>query len=202
STSADPWLYFYEDFLAAYDPKLRNDRGVYYTPVEVVKTQVNLVSELLQTKFGKPLAFAEDDVVILDPAVGTGTYPLAAFEQGMVVAEGRCGPQARAARASEMAKNLHAFENLVGPYAGAHLRLTPAFQGADATLPTDGVHVYLTDTLESPNVNPKGQIPLFHAQLAEEHKRAQQVKAATRVLVCIGNPPYDRQQIEPGEEGL
>ena len=75
--SADPWLYFYEHFLGAYDPKLRKDRGVYYTPVEVVRAQVTLAGELLRTRFGKPLSFADDDVVVLDPAVGTGTYPLA-----------------------------------------------------------------------------------------------------------------------------
>jgi hypothetical protein len=75
----DPWLYFYEDFLATYDPKLRNDRGVYYTPVEVVHAQVALVAELLETRFGKPLVYAEPDVVLLDPAAGTGTYPLAAL---------------------------------------------------------------------------------------------------------------------------
>ena len=75
--SADPWWYFYEQFLSAYDPKLRKDCGVYYTPVEVVRAQVTLAGELLRTRFGKPLVFADDDVVVLDPAVGTGTHPLA-----------------------------------------------------------------------------------------------------------------------------
>lgn len=72
----DPWLYFYEDFLAAYDEKLRKNRGVYYTPAQVVGTQVRLVTELLTTKLGKPLGMADDNVVVLDPAVGTGTYLL------------------------------------------------------------------------------------------------------------------------------
>ncbi len=45
----DPWLYFYEDFLAAYDPKMRKDRGVYYTPVEVVQAQVRLVAHVAGT---------------------------------------------------------------------------------------------------------------------------------------------------------
>ena len=76
SLGGDPWLYFYEQFLGAYDPKLRKDRGVYYTPVQVVQAQVNLAGELLRTRFGKQLAYAEEEVVVLDPAVGTGTYPL------------------------------------------------------------------------------------------------------------------------------
>ena len=53
SLGGDPWLYFYEQFLGAYDPKLRKDRGVYYTPVEVVRAQVKLAGELLRTRFGK-----------------------------------------------------------------------------------------------------------------------------------------------------
>jgi hypothetical protein len=72
----DPWIYFYEHFLGAYDPKLRKDTGVYYTPVEVVRAQVRLVDELLRTRLGRAQGFAEDDVLTLDPGVGTGTYLL------------------------------------------------------------------------------------------------------------------------------
>ena len=68
SAAEDPWLYFYEDFLAAYNPALRKSAGVYYTPVEVVRAQVRLVDDLLTQRLGKPLGFAEPDVVTLDPA--------------------------------------------------------------------------------------------------------------------------------------
>ncbi len=51
----DVWLYFYEDFLAAYDPKLRKQSGVYYTPAEVVQAQVKLVAELLRERFDRDL---------------------------------------------------------------------------------------------------------------------------------------------------
>lgn len=73
----DPWLYFYEDFLATYDPKLRKDAGAYYTPIEVAHAQVRLVDDLLTNRLGKALGFADRDVVTLDPAAGTGTYILA-----------------------------------------------------------------------------------------------------------------------------
>ena len=66
----DPWLYFYEDFLAEYDPKLRRDAGAYYTPVEVVRAQVRLIDDLLVRHLKKPLGFADPGVVTLDPAVG------------------------------------------------------------------------------------------------------------------------------------
>ncbi|WP_430431852.1 N-6 DNA methylase [Oceanicaulis sp.] len=95
----DLWLYFYEDFLAAYDPKLRKDYGVYYTPREVVELQVRLASELLEKRFGKKLGFADDGVVFLDPAVGTGTYPVAAVKHGLEKVRKRSGPGAVPARA-------------------------------------------------------------------------------------------------------
>jgi hypothetical protein len=199
----DPWLYFYEDFLAAYDPKLRKARGVYYTPPEVILTQCRLVAALLEGPFDRPLAFADDDVVSLDPAAGTGAYPRAALALGVDRVRERFGPGAVAGRATRLALNLHAFELLVGPYAVAHLRLTQGILDHGGDLPTDGVHVYLTDTLESPTVEPLPQerMGFMYQPLADEHRRAREVKARTRVLVCLGNPPYDRQQKEIGEGG-
>ncbi len=110
----DLWLYFYEDFLAAYDPKLRKDYGVYYTPREVVELQVRLASELLEKQFGKKLVFADDGVVFLDPAVGTGTYLVAAVKHGLEKVLKRSGPGAVPARARQMAANMYGFEVLVG----------------------------------------------------------------------------------------
>ena len=80
ASKVDPWLYFYEDFLAVYDPKMRNDAGVYYTPVEVVRMQVRLLDEILRTRFGRQRGLGADDVNVLDPAIGTGAYALAVAE--------------------------------------------------------------------------------------------------------------------------
>lgn len=190
----DPWLYFYEDFLAAYDPKLRKDRGVYYTPPQVVQAQVRLVAELLVERFDADYSFVDAKVTTLDPAAGTGTYILAALQHGLDQIAQVKGPGMRAAAATAAAKTLYAFELLVGPYAVAHLRLTQQVLAEGGQLPPDGVHVYLTDTLESPHEVPP-QPPLLYKELGEEHKRAQKVKAQTPVLVCLGNPPYDRQQV-------
>jgi hypothetical protein len=201
----DLWLYFYEDFLAAYDPKLRKDYGVYYTPREVVELQVRLASELLEKRFGKKLGFADDGVVFLDPAVGTGTYPVAAVKHGLEKVRARSGPGAVPARARQMAQNMHGFEVLVGPYAVAHLRLTQALEGAmnDAKAAGDPeeklgqrLNIYLADTLESPNAAPPGGLTLTYRALTQEHEAARKVKQGGDILVCLGNPPYDRQQIE------
>jgi hypothetical protein len=171
----DIWLYFYEDFLAAYDPKLRKQAGVYYTPAEVVQAQTTLVAELLRDRFGKPLGFADDRVTVLDPAVGTGTYLLAAFQHGLDAAGAAYGAGHRAAKATVMAKSFHGFERLIGPYAVAHLRLARDVLAAGGQLPPEGAQVYLTDTLESPHAAPPGfaHVPLFEKKLAEENARAQ-----------------------------
>lgn len=205
----DLWLYFYEDFLAAYDPKLRRDYGVYYTPREVVELQVRLTSELLEKRFGKKLGFADDGVVFLDPAVGTGTYPVAAVKQGLEKVRQRSGDGAIPARARQMAENMHGFEVLVGPYAVAHLRLTQALEGAMNAAKEGGeatkerlsqrLNIYLADTLESPDEAPPGGLTLTYKALTQEHEAARKIKQGGDILVCLGNPPYDRQQIEDGD---
>lgn len=191
----DPWIYFYEHFLEAYDPKLRKDRGVYYTPAEVVLCQVRLADELLRTRFGKDKGYADDGVVFLDPAAGTAAYPLAMIEHALAQVENDWGAGMVAGAAGELAKNTHAFEILVGPYAVAHLRISEAIRAHGGTVPKQGLPVYLTDTLESPNADaPAGGI--FSKSLTDEHKRAIRIKREVQVLVCMGNPPYDREQAE------
>lgn len=189
----DPWLYFYEDFLAAYDPKLRKDAGVYYTPVEVVRAQVRLIDDLLVCRLGKPLGFADSGVVTLDPAVGTGTYLLGVIEHALARVEAEQGAGAVAGQATTLADNLYGFELMVGPYSVADLRVSRALCDRGAQLPRDGTHVYLTDTLESPHAETP-QLGFFLRPIAEQHARALHVKSAVPVIVCLGNPPYDRHE--------
>jgi hypothetical protein len=198
---SDPWLYFYEDFLAAYDPRLRNDRGVYYTPHQVIGVQCRLIEQLLEERFGKVLGFADDGVVALDPGAGTGAYLRAVVENGLARVRARQGPGAVPARASLLAENVHGFEVLPGPYAVAHLQLSRAILTAGGDLPSEGVHIYLTDTLENPYARDVGEAgkSILQRPLTDEHRRATRVKAETRVLVCLGNPPYDRQEIAPDQ---
>jgi hypothetical protein len=187
----DPWLYFYEDFLAAYDPELRKDAGAYYTPVQVVRCQVRLIDDLLVNLLGKPLGFADPGVIILDPAVGTGTYLLGVIDHSLRRIESEQGLGAVAGQATALATNLYGFELMVGPYAVAELRVSRALRDRGAQLPGDGTHIYLTDTLESPNAKPP-QLPLFLRPIAEQHAKALMVKSKVPVIVCVGNPPYDR----------
>ena len=199
TTDPDPWLYFYEDFLAAYDPVLRRNRGVYYTPVEVVRAQARFASELLRSRFGKAEGFASDGVVVLDPACGTGAYPLAVIEDAAAAVRERLGDGAVRERLRDLAGRLHAFEILVGPYAVAQLRVTRRLRelGVDDRNPL----VYLADTLESPDL--QSQLPhlSFYEPLTRERERARRVKREERVFVCLGNPPYDREQRPDDDAG-
>ena len=207
-TKPDLWLYFYEDFLAAYDPQLRKDYGVYYTPREVVELQVRLASELLDKRFNKKLGFADDGVVFIDPAVGTGTYLVAAIKNALDKVRAKSGVGQVAPRAAHLAEHMLGFEILVGPYAVAHLRLTQALEGAMNENLAQGeppsmlqgrLKVYLADTLESPEKAPPGGLDLTHRALTQEHEAARKIKKDGEILVCLGNPPYDRQHIEEGD---
>ena len=194
----DLWLYFYEDFLAVYDPKLRKDAGVYYTPLEVVRTQVRLLDKLLATRMKKPLGFADSGVITLDPAVGTGTYLLGIIEHALARVKEEQGKGAVPGKATELANNLYGFEWMVGPYAVSELRISRTLRDYGSSLPNDGLNIYLTDTLESPNAEPP-QVTLYQEPVAEQHAKALTVKSEVPVIVCVGNPPYDRHEAAKGD---
>jgi hypothetical protein len=195
----DPWLYFYEDFLQAYDPDLRKDMGVYYTPVPVVRAMVRLVDEALKEGFGLAEGLAHEKVTVLDPAMGTGTFLLATLERALANVASLYGRGYRGQYAKEVASRLHGIELMVGPYAVAQLRLSQAVQGEGGSLPEEGLNLYLADTLEAPEAPPLEQV-FFYERLAEERKRAAELKRDKPILVVLGNPPYDRVEGESEEE--
>ncbi|MCU1535367.1 MAG: hypothetical protein JWR53_1848 [Glaciihabitans sp.] len=197
----EPWLWFYEDFLALYDPVARKQAGVYYTPADVVKMQVRFVDEILRERLSIPLSFGDPSVITLDPAAGSGTYPLAVLDQAAIVAaeeRGAAGPRQVTA---SLAQNLIAFEIMPGPYAVSHLRIGQRLAEMEGTLaPLENIRVYLTNTLEDPQQDTQPTLGLFGdiATLAEERSRAAQVKRAQRVTAIIGNPPYARRSAASG----
>lgn len=191
TAKSDPWLYFYEDFLAEYDENMRKDAGVYYTPIEVVQAQVRLVNDVLRTRFGLNKGFGDDNVKVLDPALGTGTYLLSVASK---VLDESATPEDDA---RSLAGRLNGFELLVGPYAVAHLRLTQMLERKHADLGANGVNIFLTNTLTDPGeVSDSGQqISLWEVlqNVTEDNRRAGIVKKdRTDIRVIMGNPPYDR----------
>lgn len=188
----DPWLYFFEDFLEVYDPEERRQAGVYYTPVPVVGAMAAITEHLLVDRFGKRLGFADSGVVTLDPATGTGTFPLAVIDRAVAAAtrgRGKGGPQQAG---GNLGRNLFAFELLPGPYSVAHLRLSQRLVKLSKGQ-VKSANVILTDTLESP-LEQVVSLSLFGDAevLAAEQTRARTVKLEQTVTVAIGNPPYRR----------
>lgn len=199
-TRGEPWLWFYEDFLHHYDPEAQRKAGVYYTPLEVVNFQIRSVEHILRTVMGKRLGFGDKSVVALDPATGSGTYPLAILDQAAKTAAAERGPAGPAQVARNLVNNLLAFEILPGPYAVSHLRIGQRLAELSGAFMAPGnVRVYLTDTLD----DPERKVPMLELWgdvqvLAEERSRAAQVKSTQPVTVVIGNPPYYRRNSESG----
>lgn len=187
----DPWLRFYEDFLAVYDPEERRQAGVYYTPVDAVQAMVAMTDHLLVERFGRRLGFGDASVVTLDPATGTGTFPLTAIDRAVKRATDARGSGGTKQAAANLEKNLFAFELLPGPYSVAHLRLSQRLAKLMEREAT--AQVVLTDTLESPFEKSRTLENFGDAEtLAKEQDRAKSIKLEQRVTVVIGNPPYRR----------
>ncbi len=188
---------FYEDFLAAYKPQMRERRGVYYTPEPVVSYMVRSVDELLKDKFNKPLGLADPEVMILDPACGTGTFLLwicqliyQRFQESPdALIEGLADKSWSGYVKERLLPRIFGFELLMAPYAIAHLKLGLFLEETGYQFDSGKrLRVYLTDSLieSAPN---KPEIP-FEEFIAAEGEAAMQVKQLTPIMVIIGNPPY------------
>lgn len=195
----EPWLWFYEDFLAKYDPVARKQAGVYYTPTSVVQCQVRIVDDIITTRFQKPLGFGAPSVITLDPAAGSGTYPLAIIDHALEKAHTERGPAGVKQIAENLTRNLIAFEILPGAYAVSHLRIGQRLAEESQQIQQfDKVRVYLTDTLENPNVPPQSGLWGDALVLADEAAKARTIKSDEPITVIIGNPPYDRSTSSGG----
>lgn len=188
----DPIVHFYETFLAKYDPKLRESRGVYYTPEPVVQFIVRSVDEILKTRFNKPWGLADDSVKVLDPAAGTGTflyYVIQRVHDEIVNVRGQGGQWAEKSR--QLLNRLFGFELLIPPYTISHLKLGLLMDQLGSPLEgkEDRVHVYLTNTLEE-GVKSEGMLPGLGHGIAKESSEAAKVKQADDIMVVLGNPPY------------
>ncbi len=207
----DPVVHFYEDFLAAYDPGLRETRGVYYTPEPVVSYIVRSVDRLLRSRFGLADGLADTAatvdaegrpsprVLILDPAAGTGTFLREAVSliRSTIEDKGLGGGWADYVR-RHLLPRLSGFELLMAPYAICHLKLALEIGGPGFALPEDGrLGVYLTNALEEAR-EADAAGPLFAREVAREAAGADAVKRDRPVMAVIGNPPYSGHSANRG----
>ena len=222
----DPFIHFYEDFLAEYDPALRKQRGVWYTPEPVVKFIVRAVDDILKTEFGLPMGIASTEkttikeevavgnarkkgttivkvdkevhkVQILDPATGTGTF---LAEVVRYIYENRFAKMQGMWSGyvdNDLIPRLNGFELLMASYAMAHLKLELLLKDTGYVAGKEQrLKVYLTNSLEEHHPDTGS---LFAGFLAQEANEANHIKRDSPVMVVIGNPPYSGESANKGE---
>lgn len=212
----DPFVHFYEDFLAAYNPKKRKSRGVWYTPEPVVDFIIRAVDDVLKTEFGLADGLADtskvtidwdtgqDDprtgkprtikkevhkVQILDPATGTGTFLAKAVQLISDRVKARAPGKWSSYVEQDLLPRLHGFELLMASYAMCHMKLDMMLDqtGYKPSANPPRLSVWLTNALEPAEREVRD---LFFQPLAEEARGASEVKRQTPIMCVIGNPPY------------
>jgi predicted helicase len=214
----DPVVHFYETFLRAYDPKMREARGVYYTPEPVVDYIVRSVDTILKNDFDLPAGLADNSrvtlkrpkpggkgketidthrVQILDPATGTGTFLHRVVSHIRESFNGNKGMWPGYV-AEHLLPRIYGFELLMAPYAVAHMKLGLQLQQSGYDFASDErLRVYLTNTLEK--AHELTGLPLFTQWLAEEAAQASDIKQSAPIMVVLGNPPYSGHSANTGE---
>ncbi len=185
--------YFYEPFLQAFDPDLRKQLGVWYTPAEVVRYMVARVDKALKEDLDIPDGLAGENVYVLDPCCGTGAYLAEVLRRIAANLEGKGLGALTGAQVKQAAtQRVFGFEIMPAPFVVAHLQVGLTMQELDAPLSDDGderAGVFLTNALSG--WEPAVQKPLPFPELEQERERADRVKQETPVLVILGNPPYN-----------
>ncbi len=185
--------YFYEPFLEAFDPDLRQQLGVWYTPIEVVRYMVARVDAALRDDLGIPEGLAAEHVFVLDPCCGTGAFLAEVLRRIDERLEGNgFGALKGAVLRKAATQRVFGFEILPAPFVVSHLQIGLLLQSLGAPFAEDGSEraaVYLTNALTG--WEPVEEDPLPFAELEEERARADAVKQQTPILVVLGNPPYN-----------
>ena len=192
----DPVVHFYETFLAAYDPTMREVRGVYYTPEPVVSYIVRSIDHLLKTRFNRPKGLADESTLILDPATGTATFLYFVIDQIRQKFAKQSGAWDDYV-AKHLLNRVFGFELLMAPYAVAHLKLGVQLQATGYRFGSDQrLGIYLTNTLEEAA---KKSEQLFAGWVAEEANAAAEIERDKPILVVLGNPPYSGVSANRGQ---
>ncbi len=192
--------YFYEPFLEAFDPDLRKQLGVWYTPPEIIRYQVERIDQLLRSELGVSRGLADESVVVLDPCCGTGAYLLEVVRHiaRQLTFEGEDATLG-AHLVEAVCRRVIGFEILTAPFVIAQLQLWVLLRALGAPAKRgQRPAVYLTNALTGWG-GPE-QIKLNFPELQAEHDAAENVKREARIIVILGNPPYNRFAGVPLEE--
>ncbi len=183
--------YFYEPFLEAFDPKLRKQFGVWYTPAEIVEYMVARVDRALKDELGIPDGLADERVYVLDPCCGTGGFVNAVLRRIRANLEHHGLGDALADRLRHAASNrVFGFEIMPAPFVVAHMQAGMTLAGMNAPLAANArPAIYLTNALTG--WEPHTNKPLPFPELEAERASADAIKQSSPILVILGNPPYD-----------
>ncbi len=187
--------YFYEPFLEAFDPDLRRQLGVWYTPNEVVRYMVARVDRALKDDLGIADGLAAENVYVLDPCCGTGAYLAEVLRRVAANLEGEGLGALAGARVRQAALGrVFGFEIMPAPFVVAHLQVGLTLRELDAPLADDGTEragVFLTNALTGWEPTDKEKQTVAFPEMAAERERANRVKRDRPILVILGNPPYN-----------
>jgi Type ISP C-terminal specificity domain/N-6 DNA Methylase len=183
--------YFYEPFLQAFDPELRKELGVWYTPQEIVKYMVERVNQVLIDELDLPDGLADETVYVLDPACGTGAYLVEVLKRINQTLEEKGEDATRGQKLKKAVQSrVFGFEILPAPFVVSHLQIGLLFEQFGISLGEDQrAGVYLTNSLTGWDEHPKTKLPF--PEFEEERDYAQKVKQKSPILVILGNPPYN-----------
>lgn len=179
----------YENFYKVYNPKAADRLGVVYTPNEIVKFMIEGADWLTQKHFGK--ALIDNDVEILDPATGTGTFVTELLQHFAYD---------RKKLAHKYKNELHANEVAILPYYVANLNIEATYFGITGQF-AEFENLCFVDTLD--NVAGLGirsgyQHDMF-AGLSDENFERVKRQNKRKISVVIGNPPYNANQQNENE---
>ena len=203
----DPLVHFYEEFLSEYNPKIREEFGVWYTPKEVVSFIVDAVDTILRTELNVENGLADNRLIeykgkethkvqILDPATGTGTFLAVVADKIREHYKNQEGLWPEDV-VQHIVPRLNAFEYLMAPYTMAHLKLATSL-GLDKIEDErlERLNIFLTNSLEEDH--PESTLP-FAKFITDESNAANVIKRDTPVMVVMGNPPYNEKSANTGE---
>ena len=191
--------YFYEPFLEAFDPALRKQLGVWYTPTEVVRYMVARVDKALKDDLGIADGLAAENVYVLDPCCGTGAYLAETLRRIADNLQSRGLGKLTGAQVKKAATTrVFGFEIMPAPFVVAHLQVGLTLQALDAPLAEEAAPaggeaerpgIFLTNALTGWEPTEWKSVPF--PELEEERERANTVKQEKPILVILGNPPYN-----------
>ena len=199
--------YFYEPFLKAYDPTLRKQLGVWYTPPEIVRYQVARVDAVLREELHLTDGLADPAVLVLDPCCGTGAYLVEVLRRIQQTLHEKGGAALTATQLKQVAlTRIFGFEILPAPFVVAHLQLGLLLRQFGVPLREDRerVGIYLTNALTNwePLAQAGQQMAIPFPEFQEERDKADEIKQRKAILVILGNPPYNAfAGVSPDEEG-